>query len=126
MIENKRLTLKQEEFTKEYVSNHGNGTQAALKTYDTVDAATAAAIATENLKKTHMRVAIDELKNGIRDGIVAGLAKAVESANASLQSSNPKEIAEARKFLLECAKFVFQPQSAPEENKPIKFTIPHR
>ena len=47
----KRLTTKQKAFAEEYIRNGGNGTQAALKTYDTDDYPTANAIAGENLQK---------------------------------------------------------------------------
>ncbi len=45
-----RLTLKQREFLKLYFKT-GNGVQSAMKVYDTDDYQTAAAIASENLKK---------------------------------------------------------------------------
>lgn len=50
----RKPTLKQKAFVKEYVKNGGNGTQAALKTYDTDDYATARAIASENLTKPNI------------------------------------------------------------------------
>lgn len=43
-------TIKQRKFVKEYIET-GNGTQSALKVYDTKDYMTAAMIASENLKK---------------------------------------------------------------------------
>lgn len=47
----RKPTLKQKAFVEEYVRNGGNGTQAALKTYNTDDYKTASAISVENLEK---------------------------------------------------------------------------
>jgi len=53
----RKLTLKQRRFVKAYVET-GNGTEAAMRAYDTGDRHTAHAIASENLKKKaiHRRV----------------------------------------------------------------------
>jgi phage terminase small subunit len=45
-----KLTRKQKEFADEYIRT-GNGTQSALKAYDTTDRKTAGVIAVENLTK---------------------------------------------------------------------------
>lgn len=55
----KKLTKKQKGFVKDYVET-GNGTQAALKNYDTEDENTAAAIASENLTKPKIEQAVTE------------------------------------------------------------------
>ena len=55
-----KLTDKEEAFILEYLSNGFNGVQAALKTYDTDAYATAAAIASENLKKPKIRTRIQK------------------------------------------------------------------
>ena len=47
----KRLTTKQKAFAEEYIRNGGNGTQAALKTYETKDYQTASSISKDNLQK---------------------------------------------------------------------------
>lgn len=47
----KRLTTKQKAFAEEYIRNGGNGTQAALKTYETDDYQTASSISKDNLQK---------------------------------------------------------------------------
>ena len=47
----RKPTLKQKAFVEEYVRNGGNGTQAALKTYNTDDYKTAQNISSENLSK---------------------------------------------------------------------------
>lgn len=60
-----KLTLKQRQFVKEYVSNKGNGTRAALAVYDTDSPVVAQNLASENL-----------LKPLIAEGIEAELEKA--------------------------------------------------
>lgn len=63
----KKLTVKQAKFVKEYVKNDGNGTKAALKAYDAKDETVASSIATENLRKPYI---MDELlKAARRQGI---------------------------------------------------------
>lgn len=47
----RRLTTKQKAFAEEYIRNGGNGTQAAMKAYDTESYKTASAISVENLEK---------------------------------------------------------------------------
>lgn len=54
-----KLTIKQTKFVKEYVKTDGNGTEAALSSYDTKDYATAAAISSENLNKPLVKEAIE-------------------------------------------------------------------
>lgn len=55
----KTLTIKQKKFVKAYVKNDGNGTKAALESYDTTDYDTANQIAVENLQKPTVKEAID-------------------------------------------------------------------
>lgn len=59
----KRLTLEQAEFVREYTDpaseNFGNGTQAALAVYDTNDPNTAHVIASENIRKPTVRIAME-------------------------------------------------------------------
>ena len=54
-----RLTLKQRQFTKEYLKS-SNGTQSALQVYDTKDPRVAQAIASENLSKPIISKTIEE------------------------------------------------------------------
>lgn len=78
----KKLTIKQTKFVKEYVKNDGNGTKAALAVYDTTDADTARAISSENLAKPAIRDAVDAAlnKHGITmDDAVAPIAKALKA-----------------------------------------------
>lgn len=60
------LTKKQKIFVKEYVKDE-NGTQSALKAYDTKDYKTASVIAAENLDKPSIQVAIAEVKSKLAD-----------------------------------------------------------
>ncbi|MDQ3816098.1 MAG: terminase small subunit [Acidobacteriota bacterium] len=60
MPKGKNLSVKQKTFIKEYIANEGNGTLAALKSYDTDDYATANAIAVENLQKPSIKEAIEQ------------------------------------------------------------------
>lgn len=55
----KKLTIKQAKFVKAYVDNDGNGTKAALQTYDVKNENSAHAIASENLQKPTIQEAID-------------------------------------------------------------------
>lgn len=57
---NSKLTVKQTKFVKAYIENDGNGTQAALQSYNTVDEKTAGVIAVENLAKPSIASAIEE------------------------------------------------------------------
>jgi len=50
-----KLRTKQRLFIQEYIKSNGNGTQSALKVYDTIDKPTAGSIATENLKKPEIQ-----------------------------------------------------------------------
>lgn len=59
----KSLTLKQENFTAEFLRNGGNGCQAALKAYDTVDPNAARVIASENLDRPHIHEAIEKARS---------------------------------------------------------------
>lgn len=54
-----KLTRKQKIFVEEYIET-GNGTQSALKAYDTESDNTAAQIATENLRKPQIVKALEE------------------------------------------------------------------
>lgn len=63
-----RLTKKQKGFVKDYVLTE-NGTQSALKNYDTTDEHTAAVIASENLTKPEIIEAVTETKKRLADRI---------------------------------------------------------
>lgn len=60
------LTKKQQTFVKEYIET-GNGTQSALKAYDTTSEAVASAIAVENLQKPMIVEVIHSLAERISD-----------------------------------------------------------
>lgn len=57
----KRLSVKQRIFAEEFVKTKGNGTQSALKAYDTTKPEVANAIAVENLQKPLIRLEIEHL-----------------------------------------------------------------
>lgn len=56
------LTMKQTKFVKEYTKT-GNGLKAAMKAYDTTDQNTACSIASENLRKPNIKLAIEDACN---------------------------------------------------------------
>lgn len=70
----KKLTLKQRRFINGYIENKGNGTFAALDSYDVKNHNTAHAIASENLRKPTIREAIEEAlrSNGLSVDVIAG------------------------------------------------------
>lgn len=88
------LTIKQNAFVTEFIENGGNGTQAALKTYDTVDPRTAAMMASDLLTKPNINSALEKM--GITDAkltkvIKSGLsAKRTISAQVIVKSDDPK------------------------------------
>lgn len=55
-----KVTIKQKKFVKAYIANDGNGTKAALEAYNTVDEKTASVIASENLEKPNIKLAIEQ------------------------------------------------------------------
>lgn len=60
---NNELSLKEKAFTKEYIKNGGNGTQAALKAFNVKSRENAKATAYKVLKRHHVKLAIDEILN---------------------------------------------------------------
>lgn len=84
----KRLTTKQKAFAEEYIRNGGNGTQAAMKVYDTEDNATARSIASENLTKPNI---MDELlrtaeRLGVtREKVVSPVIDALDSQDLDMR-----------------------------------------
>lgn len=75
-----KLTKKQKGFVKDYIKT-GNGTQSALKNYDTDDPNVANAIASENLRKPMIQDAIKSIAEQIPDEDL--VAKHKELLNAS-------------------------------------------
>lgn len=78
------MTLKQKLFVKKYIDNKGNGTKAALDSYDVKNYNTAHSIASENLQKPTIRRAIElalesvglndnSISEMLRDATVAGI-----------------------------------------------------
>ncbi len=84
-----RLTNKMRAFTKEYIKNGFNGTQAALKTYDTMDYNTAHSIAAENIQKPAIKQRIDEVLNeGIEDTEIRDTHKRNLLQDTNIPASN--------------------------------------
>lgn len=88
------LTIKQKTFVKEYIETKGNGTQAALKAYNTEDENTAAQIASDNLRNPQIRERIQKalialnldesyILNGFKD---AHELNKLRDANASIRA----------------------------------------
>lgn len=77
-----RLTAKQRLFVSYYLVDL-NGTEAALKAYDTTDRNVAAAMASENLRKPNIREAIDEALAGRIMSANEVLARLTEHATGS-------------------------------------------
>ena len=95
----RRPTVKQEKFVKEYVANGGNGTQAALKAYDTDDYNTANQIAIENLQKPIVQHELKRLLKGsnitmkrvlgaVSDGLDATKGKGEEDHPTRLRAAD--------------------------------------
>ncbi len=61
-VAKRKLTAKEKAFAKEYAMSK-NGTQSALKVYDTDSANVASTIASENLTKPRIRHEIESLLN---------------------------------------------------------------
>lgn len=81
----KKLTVKQTKFVKAYVANDGNGTKAALETYDTTEPTVANAIAVENLQKPSIKEAIENalIKHEITmDSAVAPIAAGLKATRS--------------------------------------------
>ncbi len=81
----KKLTKKQRGFVKDYLDT-GNGTQAALKNYDTTDPKTAGVIAVENLAKPSVREALESHAPDA-EAMIYSLAKSAENEGVRLNAS---------------------------------------
>lgn len=81
----RQATKKQRGFAKDYVET-GNGTQSALKNYDTKSPEVAAVIATENLSKPKVRELIDNFAEKATKNIQA-LAETAENEAVRLKAN---------------------------------------
>ncbi len=79
------LTKKERGFIKDYLDS-GNGTQAALKNYDTTKEIVAANIASENLRKPKVRAMIEEAAEGASIRIVE-MSKTAENETVRLNAN---------------------------------------
>lgn len=64
-----KLTKKQRGFVEDYIETE-NGTQSALKNYDTTDYKTASVIAAENLDKPSIQVAIEVKRKSLKQALI--------------------------------------------------------
>lgn len=79
------LRPKQQIFVKEYIRTK-NGTQSALKAYDTNDPQVAKVIASENLTKPHIKQTIDEILEAVEYNPIESIQRLRATAQASLDS----------------------------------------
>jgi hypothetical protein len=91
-MKQKKLTVKQRKFLKEYFKT-GNGTQSAIKVYDVKDAESAAALASETLSKlkepikTLMEqkgISLGRLMDVLDDGL--GANRVISAVNTNKQA----------------------------------------
>lgn len=96
-----KLRRKQQLFIQEYVKSKGNGTQSALKVYDTTDRNTAGAIASKELRKDNVQEELQRIlrkENTKIDLVVDNIATiAVETP---VKGYSGADILEANKTLL--------------------------
>ena len=84
----RKPTLKQKAFVEEYVRNGGNGTQAAMKVYDTEDNATARSIASENLTKPDIMTELlrtAERLGATKEKVVSPVIDALDSQDLDMR-----------------------------------------
>lgn len=84
------LTKKQKEFVKEYIDT-GNGTQAALKVYDTDSPRVAASIAHENLTKPDI---VNAIQDALPDTLLAVKHKELFEQKQIAYFTFPKDMPE--------------------------------
>jgi phage terminase small subunit len=76
-----KLRTKQRLFLQEYIKTKGNGTQAALRVYDTKDSNTAGMIASREIRKANVKEELEKILNKSRlkiDRLTDRLADIVE------------------------------------------------
>lgn len=90
MTQKKKLTKKEVKFAKEYARNGGNGTAAALVSYETKKRKRASTIASRTLKKPEVQATIkDELakQNITVTRALAPIAKALTATKKDIDGS---------------------------------------
>lgn len=92
-----KLTPKQKGFVRDYLETK-NGTEAAIKNYNTDDENTAGVIAWENLRKPKIIQAIKEASSIAKDSIIE-LAQHAKNEAVRLQAS--KDILDRAGFIIE-------------------------
>jgi phage terminase small subunit len=93
-MEKKRLTKKQKDFADEYLET-GNGTQSALKTYNTKKIATAGSVAYENLRKPQIQEYLKSQAESVAHNMVR---LALEAEKESDQISAGKDVLDRAGF----------------------------
>jgi len=85
-----KITLKQRGFVRSYISNGGNGTQAALESYNTNDPNTAHSIASENLQKPAIKRAIEQAleRAGLTDEYISKLLRKAVTSGLGVKATN--------------------------------------
>jgi hypothetical protein len=108
----KRLTLKQEKFV-EGILEGKTATQSVIEAgYNPSNALVASSIGSENLSKPIIQERIDTIRKEIRDSISQklkdnnSLSLAIDSAMDDLCSPDAKARDYARRFLLDCSKYI--------------------
>ena len=87
MSSSNRLTFKRRRFAEEYVKNNGNGTQAALKVYDTDNHHVAQTIASENMSIPVVQRTVEEIAKSV--GITSDII--LQRFN-NLSASQPEKV----------------------------------
>jgi hypothetical protein len=129
----KRLTLKQEKFV-EGILEGKTATQSIIEAgYNPSNALVAKSMGSENLSKPAIQERIDTIRHEIRDSITQklkdnnSLALAIDSAMDDLCSPDAKARDYARRFLLECTKYIDNESSSKlVDNKHLHLHIPKR
>lgn len=91
-----KLSYKEKRFAEEIVKNKGNGTQAALAAGYNTTLATAAVIASENIRKPKVKAEIERLLE--RNGITIDEITQLHSRNARQQKHLPTSQGAIRDF----------------------------
>lgn len=87
----KGLTVKQKKFVKAYVANDGNGREAAKAVYDVANDNSASQLASENLSKPNVKLAIElalEKHQITMDAAVAPIADGLKATRTIVSSDN--------------------------------------
>ena len=95
------LTLKQRAFVAKYIDNNGNGLQAALDSYDTINNEVAKSIASENLTKPYIKQSIQDIldSRGLNLSVISENLKKIANSSPDKPLSGT-EVIKANEVLL--------------------------